>query len=114
MFSPVARSGELYVKVAPFRQFCSRSARQFSQVPHESTMQPTPPMSPTLNLVTALPTACTRPMISWPGTQGYTVGKLLHSFRAWWMSEWQIPQYKTSSRTSFGPTARRLICMGPR
>ncbi len=55
-------------------------------------MQPTPPMSPTLNLVTALPTAWTRPMISWPGTQGYVVGMLLHSFRAWWMSEWQIPQ----------------------
>ena len=78
-------------------------------------MQPTPPMSPTLNLVTALPTACTRPMTSWPGTLGYWVGiNDAHSLRAVWMSEWQIPQYSTSSNTSFGPMARRWICIGPR
>ncbi len=36
-------------------------------------MQPTPALSPTLYLVTALPTAATRPTISWPGTRGQTV-----------------------------------------
>ena len=47
-----------------FRQFSHGPQGSFSQVPQESTMQPTPPMSSTLNLVTALPTARTRPMIS--------------------------------------------------
>ncbi len=78
-------------------------------------MHPTPPMSPTLNLVTASPTARTRPMISCPGTHGYRVGfHDDHSSRAWWMSEWQIPQYSTSRSTSRGPTGRRWISSGPR
>ena len=89
VYPPPASSSESYVNVAPFKQFCSRSAWQFSHVPHESTMQPTPPMSPTLNFVTALPTAWTRPMISWPGTIGYFAGR--QSLRAMWMSEWQMP-----------------------
>ena len=56
-------------------------------------MQPTPPTSPTRNLVTALPTARTRPMISCPGTHGYRVGfQVAHSSRAWCTSEWQMPQ----------------------
>jgi hypothetical protein len=58
------------------------------QVLSESTMQPTAARSPALNLVTAELTLVTRPTISWPGTQGYTVGMTpLHSLRTWWRSE---------------------------
>ena len=62
----------------------SRSARQ------HSTMTPTAARSPSLKRVTAEPTAVTRPMISWPGTMGKMASP--HSPRAWWMSEWQMPQ----------------------
>ena len=37
-----------------------------------------------------LPTAVTRPTISWPGTQG--IERPAHSERAWCTSEWQTPQ----------------------
>ena len=43
---------------------------QEAQCWQESTMQPTPTRSPTLNLVTSPPTAVTWPTISWPGTHG--------------------------------------------
>src|SRR6202522_4775943 len=71
------------------------------QVRSESTMQPTAASSPALNFVMADPTFVTRPTISCPGTQGYTVGITpLHSSRTWWRSEWQIPQNKISICTS--------------
>ena len=35
-------------------------------------MQPTPTVSPTLKLLTPLPTLVTRPTISWPGQTGKT------------------------------------------
>ncbi len=43
-------------------------------------MQPTPAISPTAKRVTSVPTAATRPTISWPGT----IGKIdpPHSSRA--------------------------------
>lgn len=41
-----------------------------AQPTQESTKQPTPTLSPTLNLVTASPTAVTTPAISCPGTMG--------------------------------------------
>ncbi len=51
-------------------------------------MQPTAAMSPSLTFFTALPTFTTRPTISWPGTQGYTVGiTAFHSSRTWCKSE---------------------------
>ena len=37
----------------------------------DPTMQPTPALDPTLNLVTLAPTSVTMPTISWPGTIGY-------------------------------------------
>ena len=43
-------------RAAPFSQNCSRSSSQASQARHESTMQPTPARSPTLNFVTLAPT----------------------------------------------------------
>ncbi len=61
-------------------QNCSRPERQSGQVRQESTRQPTPTVSPTLNFFTPLPTAVTRPTISWPGTAGYCVK--CHSLRA--------------------------------
>src|SRR5437867_32512 len=67
---PKCLSSLLYVKVGKDRQYCSNPARQFGQVRHESTMQPTALRSPGLNLVTREPTRVTRPTISWPGTQG--------------------------------------------
>src|SRR6266700_8168458 len=67
---PKCLSSPLYVKVGKDRQYCSKPAWQFGQVRHESTMQPTAPRSPGLNLVTREPTRVTRPTISWPGTQG--------------------------------------------
>ena len=73
-------------------------------------MQPTAATSPGLNFVTAEPTLVTRPMISWPGTQGYTVGMTpLHSLRTWWRSEWQIPQKRISICTSCSVGSRRAI-----
>ncbi len=78
------------VKAAPFAQNCSRSFLQGSHSRQASTMQPTPAMSPGLNLFTWAPTCFTRPMISWPGTMGKVAPP--HSSRTWWMSEWQTPQ----------------------
>jgi hypothetical protein len=56
--------------VRPLSYSCAKvfGGSSSSRVPQELTMQPTPLMSPTLNFVTAPSTACTRPMISWPGT----------------------------------------------
>jgi hypothetical protein len=71
----------------------------------ESTMQPTPTVSPTPTFFTCAPTSTTRPTISWPGTIGNE--ELPHSPRAWWMSEWQTPQNWISILTSSGPGARR-------
>lgn len=81
--------------------------RQASHFPQESTKQPTPARSPTWNLVTAEPTSVITPAISWPGT----IGKMAwpQPSRAWWMSEWQIPEYLMSMSTSFGPTGRRSM-----
>ena len=63
-------------------------------------MQPTPTRSPTLNRFTSAPTRVTLPTISWPGTMGKM--ELPHSSRAWWMSEWQMPQNSMSMATSRG------------
>ena len=61
-------------------QYCSLPRRHWGQVRSESTKQPTPTRSPTLYLVTLLPTALTIPAISWPGTMGKMA--LPHSSRA--------------------------------
>src|SRR5580658_1906057 len=94
-------------------QNCSSPARQLGQMPHESTMQPTAAISPSLNFFTSLPTFTTRPTISCPGTQGYAVGmKLFHSSRVWCKSEWQTPQKRISICTSCGCGARRVKLYG--
>lgn len=97
----------LYVPVLPLVQYCSRPALQFSHSRQESTMQPTPTRSPTLNLVTPGPTSDTMPAISWPGT----IGKMAspQPSRAWWMSEWQMPANLMSIRTSCSRTSRRSM-----
>src|SRR5262249_22519338 len=70
---------------------------------------------PSLNFLTALPTLVTRPTISWPGTQGYTVGIIsFHSLRTWCRSEWHTPQKRISSCTSCGRGARRATVCGAR
>src|SRR6266545_3955578 len=51
-------------------QYCSRPALQLAHTRQESTKQPTPASSPTLNRFTWDPTRVTRPTISWPGTMG--------------------------------------------
>src|SRR5580700_10743172 len=98
-----------------FGQNCSRPAWHSGQVRSESTMQPTAARSPRLNPVTAEPTFVTRPTISWPGTQGYTVGiTSRHSLRTWCRSEWQMPQNRISICTSFSVGSRRGIVADPR
>src|SRR5271154_7583735 len=77
-------------------------------------MQPTAARSPSLNFLTAEPTFVTRPTISCPGTQGYTVGITpLHSSRTWCRSEWQMPQYKISICTSCSVGSRLEIFVEP-
>src|SRR5579863_6121023 len=94
----------------PFSQYCSSPALQLAHTRQESTMQPTAAMSPSLNFSTALPTFTTRPTISWPGTQGYTVGiTSFHSLRTVCRSEWQTPQNNTSICTSCARGERRLM-----
>ena len=73
-------------------------------------MQPTPTRSPTWCLVTSAPTSATTPAISWPGTTGKGCGP--QSPRTVWMSEWQMPAYLMSMRTSLGPTSRRSMVVG--
>src|SRR5678816_4908996 len=91
-------------------QNCSSPTLHSGHDPSESTRQPTAARSPALNLETAEPTFVTRPTISWPGTQGYTVGmRPLHSLRAWWRSEWQTPQYRMSICTSWSVGSRRAM-----
>src|SRR5580693_8520249 len=91
-------------------QNCSRPALHSEHVPSESTRQPTAARSPGLNLVTAEPTLVTRPTISWPGTQGYTVGiTSRHSLRTWCRSEWQMPQNRISIWISSSVGSRRGI-----
>src|SRR4029077_7260039 len=110
---PRILSSELYVSVNPFSQYCSSPARQLSHTRQESTMQPTAAMSPSLNFFTALPACTTRPTISCPGTNGYTVGiTSFHSFRTWCKSEWQTPQYKISICTSCARSALRGTVKG--
>ena len=75
-------------------------------------MQPTPTRSPTRCLVTVGPTSATTPTISWPGTTGKGCGP--QSPLTVWMSEWQMPAYSISMRTSFGPTSRRSMVVGAR
>src|SRR5450830_407504 len=98
--------------VGPSRQYCSRFDWQAAQWRHESTMQPTPTRSPTLCAVTLAPTALTLPTISWPGISEYTA--MPHSLRAWWMSEWQTPQYRISIATSSARGLRRSNDRGAR
>jgi hypothetical protein len=44
------------------------------------------------------------------GNEGYTVGERpLHSLRAWWRFEWQIPQKRISIWTSCSVGSRRTI-----
>jgi len=73
-------------------------------------MQPTAASSPSLSFFTPAPVRTTRPTISWPGTHGYRVP--CHSLRAVCRSEWQMPQYRMSMRTSDGSGARRSIVIG--
>ena len=75
-------------------------------------MQPTPTRSPTWWRVTSAPTSVTTPTISWPGTTGKGCGP--QSPLTVWMSEWQMPAYWISMRTSFGPTSRRSMVVGAR
>jgi hypothetical protein len=98
------------VSAAPFSQNISMPRRQVAQPRQESTMQPTPTVSPTLTLVTCGPTSTARPTISWPGTIGNA--ELPHSPRAWWMSEWHTPQNWISILTSRGPGKRRSKLQG--
>src|SRR5271165_3897424 len=98
-------SSALYVSVIPTSQYCSSPALQLSHLRQESTMQPTPARSPTLNFFTALPTCDTRPTISCPGTIGKIPGN--QSLFTWCTSEWQIPQYSIAITTSFGSGSRR-------
>lgn len=88
-------------------QYCSWPAKQLGHSRQESTKQPTPTRSPTLNLVTCAPTAVTTPAISCPGTKGYC-GRP-HSALTVWMSEWQIPAKAMSKATSCGPGSRRVM-----
>src|SRR5580765_8023318 len=91
-----------------FSQYCSSPDLQLEQMRQESTIQPTAAMSPSLNFFTALPTFVTRPTISWPGTQGYTVGiTSFHSLRTWCKSEWHTPQNRISICTSCARGSRR-------
>jgi hypothetical protein len=96
----------------PFSQYCSRPSAQGWQCWQLSTMQPTPTMSPTLNLETPSPTAFTRPTISWPGTQGKMEGP--HSLLAVCRSEWQTPQCRMSMATSRAAGVRRSKVKGAR
>ena len=73
-------------------------------------MQPTPTRSPTWCRVTSAPTSVTTPTISWPGTTGNGWGP--QSPRTVWMSEWQMPAYWISMRTSLAPTSRRSMVVG--
>src|SRR3954470_21699183 len=91
----------------PGSQYCSRLSLQYSHSRQESTMQPTPTMSPTLYLLTWPPTLTTLPTISCPGTTGHIEGP--HSLRAVCRSEWQTPQNKISISTSCGVGFLRLI-----
>ena len=95
----------------PWSQNCSSPALHASHWRQESTKQPTPTISPTLNLPASTPALLTLPTISWPGT----IGKIEppHSSRTWWTSEWHTPQYKMSINTSGAPGSRRSIENGP-
>src|SRR5580698_11594257 len=106
-------SGLPYVKIHSLLQYCSSPARQFTQVRHDITMQPTAAMSPSLNFFTFFPTATTRPTISCPGTTGYTAGiTSFHSLREKCKSEWHTPQYKISICTSSASGLRRSKLYG--
>ena len=94
----------------PSEQYCSSPLRQLVHSPHELTMQPTPTRSPTWCVVTSEPTSVTMPTISWPGTTGKGWGP--QSPLTVWMSEWQMPAYSISMRTSLGPTSRRSMVVG--
>jgi hypothetical protein len=87
----------------PPSQNCSKPRCTEGSVRHESTRQPTPARSPSLNFFASLPTGVTRPTISWPGTMGNSAP--VHSSRTWWMSEWHTPQNRTSRTTSWGRRA---------
>lgn len=74
-------------------------------------MQPMPTRSPTWWRVTAEPVSVTRPTISCPDTSGLT-GSGPKEPSTKFMSEWQIPQYRMSIWTSWGPTSRRSMVTG--
>ena len=69
-------------------------------------MQPTPTRSPTWWRVTSEPTSVTMPTISWPGTTGKGWGP--QSPLTVWMSEWQMPAYSISMRTSLASDVATL------
>ncbi|OAV08383.1 hypothetical protein AO371_1913 [Moraxella catarrhalis] len=50
--------------ILPCSQYCSKPCEQGEQVRQESTIQPTPTKSPTLNFWALSPTLAMRPMIS--------------------------------------------------
>src|SRR5256886_5769311 len=73
-------------------------------------MHPTPAMSPSLNFLTARPVFVTRPMISCPGTQGYTVGIVFcHSLRTWCKSEWRSEEHTSELQSQSNLVCRLLL-----
>ena len=100
-----------YVGTLPAAHRCSSPASHAAHRPHESTMHPTPILSPTSKRVTSLPTSLTTPAISCPGHMGYCTAPVTPDIcpAAKWRSLWHTPQYLTSMTTSRGLGARRRM-----
>ena len=87
------------------------TVRQFGQVRHESTMQPTAASSPSLNFFTSRPDLDDAADDFVTGHAG--VGRVPpHSLRAVCKSEWQTPQKRISICTSVAVGGRRSIAKG--
>src|SRR2546430_1382001 len=97
------------VNVTPFSQNISWPARHSGHARHESTMQPTPTRSPSRKRDALVPWDTTRPTISWPGTTGKWV--VPQSSFTLCTSLWQMPQWRISIATSWGPGSRRSMDM---
>src|SRR5438132_1253291 len=97
------------VNMTPFSQNISWPARHSGHTRHESTMQPTPARSPSRKRDALVPWDTTRPTISWPGTTGKWV--VPQSSFTLCTSLWQMPQYRISIATSWGPGSRRSMDM---
>ena len=88
------------------------AARQLAHSPQELTMQPTPTRSPTWWRVTSAADLGDDADDLVTGTTGKGCGP--QSPLTVWMSEWQMPAYSISMRTSFAPTSRRSMVVGAR